>query len=66
MTSFGEVSGRILREPRGSNGFGYDPLFFIDSLGKTTAELPPEEKHRISHRGEALRRLKQLIDRMLY
>jgi XTP/dITP diphosphohydrolase len=63
MTSFGAVAGRILREPRGSNGFGYDPLFYIDSRGKTTAELPPEEKHRISHRGEALRRLRELIDR---
>jgi XTP/dITP diphosphohydrolase len=62
MTSFGEVTGRILREPRGSNGFGYDPLFFIDSLGKTTAELPPEEKHRISHRGAALRRLRELMN----
>jgi XTP/dITP diphosphohydrolase len=63
MTTFGDVHGRILRDARGSNGFGYDPLFFIDSLGKTTAELPPEEKHRISHRGQALRRLKELIDR---
>jgi XTP/dITP diphosphohydrolase len=63
MTAFGEVAGRILREPRGTNGFGYDPLFFIDSLGKTTAELAPEEKHRISHRGIALRRLRQSIDR---
>jgi len=65
MTSFGCVSGRILRKPRGSNGFGYDPLFLIDSLGKTTAELAPQEKHRISHRGEALRRLRQLIDQHL-
>jgi XTP/dITP diphosphohydrolase len=63
MTAYGEVAGRILREPRGTNGFGYDPLFFIDSLGKTTAELAPEEKHRISHRGTALRRLRQSIDR---
>jgi XTP/dITP diphosphohydrolase len=65
MTSFGEVHGRILRQARGSNGFGYDPLFFIDSLGKTTAELAPEEKHRISHRGQALRRLRELIERNL-
>jgi XTP/dITP diphosphohydrolase len=63
MTSFGSVSGQILRQPRGSNGFGYDPLFLVESLGKTTAELSPEEKHRISHRGQALRRLRQLIDR---
>jgi XTP/dITP diphosphohydrolase len=64
MTSFGAVSGQILRASRGSNGFGYDPLFFIDSLGKTTAELSSDEKHRISHRGNALRRLRQLIDRL--
>ena len=57
------VEGRILHQPRGAGGFGYDPLFQIDVLGRTTAELPPEEKHRISHRGKALRRLKGLIDR---
>ncbi len=61
LTSYGEVAGRMLREPRGSNGFGYDPLFLIDELGKTTAELLPDEKHRISHRGNALRRLHDLI-----
>ena len=55
--------GRILRAPRGSNGFGYDPLFFIDELSRTTAELPPDEKHRISHRGKALRRLSALMSR---
>jgi len=65
MTSFGEVSGRIIREARGGNGFGYDPLFFIDSMDKTTAELPPEEKHKISHRGTALRRMHELIDRCI-
>jgi non-canonical purine NTP pyrophosphatase (RdgB/HAM1 family) len=63
MTSLGEVAGRILREPRGSNGFGYDPLFFIDSLGQTTAELHPAQKHQISHRGQALRRLREVMDR---
>jgi XTP/dITP diphosphohydrolase len=55
------VEGRILRELRGSNGFGYDPMFLIDALGKTTAELSPEEKHAISHRGKALRRMKALM-----
>jgi XTP/dITP diphosphohydrolase len=54
FTARDAVEGRILRNPRGSNGFGYDPLFLIDELGRTTAELPPEEKHRISHRGKAL------------
>ena len=55
------VAGRIIHEPRGSNGFGYDPLFLIDSLGKTTAELDPDHKHRISHRGKALRQLRALL-----
>lgn len=52
----GTVEGRIIashEQPRGQNGFGYDPLFFIPSLGKTTAELAPAEKNRISHRGKA-------------
>ncbi len=59
LTSRDTVEGRIIHEPRGDNGFGYDPLFFIDSLGKTTAELPPERKHQISHRGKALARMKK-------
>ena len=63
LTAEDSVEGRILRAARGSGGFGYDPLFLIDELGKTTAELAPEEKHRISHRGKALRRLRALMDR---
>jgi XTP/dITP diphosphohydrolase len=61
LTAHGTVEGRILREPRGSNGFGYDPLFLIDALGRTAAELPPAEKHAISHRGQALKRLRGLM-----
>jgi non-canonical purine NTP pyrophosphatase (RdgB/HAM1 family) len=61
LTAQDAMEGRILRIPRGSNGFGYDPLFEIESLGRTSAELSPQEKHRISHRGKALRRLRQLI-----
>lgn len=53
----GKVEGEIIPEGRGLNGFGYDPLFFLPSLGKTMAELPMEEKNRISHRGQALREL---------
>ncbi len=49
--------GEIARLARGSNGFGYDPLFFIPSLAKTAAELAPEHKNRISHRGMALAKL---------
>ena len=62
LTARDTVEGRILREPRGNNGFGYDPLFFIESMGRTTAELLPDEKHRISHRGKALRRLREMME----
>jgi len=53
----GEWRGELLREPRGSGGFGYDPLFLIPKLGKTGAELPLELKNQISHRGMALAKL---------
>ena len=51
----GEVHGELLREPRGENGFGYDPIFYYPPLGMTTAELPPEEKNRVSHRANAVK-----------
>ena len=57
----GEVHGELLREPRGEHGFGYDPIFYYPPLGMTTAELPPEVKNRVSHRGEALRILYQKL-----
>ncbi|MGA2229876.1 MAG: RdgB/HAM1 family non-canonical purine NTP pyrophosphatase [Tepidisphaeraceae bacterium] len=63
MTASDWVHGRILRAARGEGGFGYDPLFFLDSHGKTTAELPPEEKNALSHRGKALARMRGLICR---
>ena len=53
----GRWNGEIIANPRGENGFGYDPHFLIPSLGKTTAELAPEEKNALSHRGQALRAL---------
>jgi XTP/dITP diphosphohydrolase len=53
--------GEIARSPRGSNGFGYDPLFLLPALGKTAAELDPVEKNRISHRALALARLLELL-----
>lgn len=62
LTTRGTVTGRIIDMPRGENGFGYDPLFLIDELQKTTAELEPDEKHRISHRGCALRRMRDLMN----
>ena len=52
----GEAQGRILHEPRGSGGFGYDPLFYFPALHKTFAELSPEEKAAVSHRGQAFRK----------
>ena len=61
LTAQDAVEGVMLRGPRGTNGFGYDPLFLIPSLGKTTAELEPDEKHAISHRGKALRRMRELM-----
>ncbi len=53
----GRLRGRIVGEPRGTNGFGYDPVFVPDGETRTTAELAPEEKDAISHRGRALRAL---------
>jgi len=54
--------GEIARAPRGANGFGYDPLFLVPSLQKTAAELAPDLKNRISHRGIALRKLLGLLN----
>ena len=51
----GEIHGELTREPAGENGFGYDPIFYYPPLGKTTAELEPEEKNAVSHRGNALK-----------
>lgn len=53
----GTWEGRILREPRGDNGFGYDPIFFVPTEGCSSAELDPATKNRLSHRGQALRKL---------
>jgi len=53
----GRMPGRLVREPRGTNGFGYDPIFVADGKTLTNGELPPEEKDAISHRGKALRAL---------
>jgi XTP/dITP diphosphohydrolase len=57
-TFTGALEGVILSEPRGTEGFGYDPLFFVPGYGLTLAELPLEVKNAISHRGKALARLK--------
>jgi len=57
----GAFEGMIARSGAGDNGFGYDPLFYIPDIGCTAAELPPEEKNRISHRGQAVRRFAKLL-----
>ena len=53
----GTWEGRILLEPRGMSGFGYDPIFFVPTHNRSSAELPPEVKNKLSHRGQALRAL---------
>ena len=59
----GTVEGIIGYEEKGEKGFGYDPIFYLPERGCTTAELPPEEKNSISHRGNALRLMKELLER---
>ena len=61
QTFTGNCRGMITRAPRGENGFGYDPIFYIPSLDKTIAELLPEEKHLISHRGMAAHKAVQWL-----
>ncbi|HUW64828.1 MAG TPA: XTP/dITP diphosphatase [Spirochaetia bacterium] len=65
FTLDGTCDGLILPEPRGEGGFGYDPLFYLPEYGKTMAELSPELKNRISHRGRAMAWLVQLLDWLL-
>jgi len=59
------VEGQIGHGPAGENGFGYDPLFYVPKLGCTTAQLPPERKNAISHRGKAVRRFAALLTELL-
>ena len=62
LNAVGEVIGRLLLEPRGKNGFGYDPLFLPDGYDQTTAELSLDEKNKISHRSKAFNLLLKLIN----
>jgi XTP/dITP diphosphohydrolase len=64
-TASGTVEGLIVDEPRGGHGFGYDPHFLVPALGLTTAEMEPEQKNRLSHRGEALRALRPKLRSLL-
>ncbi|MCQ2505694.1 MAG: RdgB/HAM1 family non-canonical purine NTP pyrophosphatase [Lachnospiraceae bacterium] len=66
FTTRAVFDGEIAYEAKGSNGFGYDPIFYIPSFGKTTAEMSPEEKNEISHRGKAFRQLREIIEKEVY
>jgi XTP/dITP diphosphohydrolase len=63
--AFGVVDGVIVDEPRGRHGFGYDPHFYVPEYGMTTAEMSPEQKNRISHRGKAFRAIRPQIERLV-
>ena len=63
LTSDGQAEGRILFEPAGVNGFGYDPLFYTEVYGKSFAQLTPQQKNEISHRGKALRAMRKLVEK---
>lgn len=62
----GTVEGFIACEARGESGFGYDPVFLLPGRGRTLAELPPEEKNAVSHRGEAARKVRPVLEGLLH
>lgn len=66
LTAQGVVEGRIAYEPKGENGFGFDPIFYLPEYGCTTAQLSEEEKNSISHRGRALRAMKQKLEKKVF
>lgn len=61
----GDVAGEIIPEERGSDGFGYDPIFYIPELGHTMAELPMDEKNKVSHRARAVLAARPVLERVL-
>lgn len=63
-TTKGVIEGLLAHEPKGTNGFGYDPIFFHPESGCTTGELDPEEKNKISHRGIALRKMVEVLEQV--
>ena len=65
LTYEASCQGEIARTPAGENGFGYDPVFFYPPAGRTFAQMSPEEKGRVSHRGKALYELRQEFDKVL-
>jgi XTP/dITP diphosphohydrolase len=64
-TTDGVIEGEIAREPNGQGGFGYDPVFYLSDYGLTMAQLPADEKHRISHRGRAALSISPLLNQFL-
>ncbi|MGC8754389.1 MAG: XTP/dITP diphosphatase [Thermosulfidibacteraceae bacterium] len=64
--TYGVCEGVIVDKPRGTFGFGYDPIFYLPKFGKTMAELTTEEKNAMSHRGKALRTMKEIIKEVLF
>ncbi|HIQ05645.1 MAG TPA: RdgB/HAM1 family non-canonical purine NTP pyrophosphatase, partial [Anaerolineae bacterium] len=64
-TTYGSCEGVIADSPRGQHGFGYDPVFFLPDMGKTMAELSPEKKNEISHRGRAARAAKVVLQNLM-
>lgn len=60
-TATGVIEGKLAHEPKGENGFGYDPVFYLPERGCTTGELMPEEKNAISHRGIAIRKMVEIL-----
>jgi XTP/dITP diphosphohydrolase len=65
LTYIGKCEGEITLEPKGENGFGYDPLFYYPALSKTFAQMTGEEKNRVSHRGKAMSELRQEFDKVM-
>ena len=61
LTTIGECHGTLTYAPVGENGFGYDPIFYMEQFGRTLAEVTPEEKNSVSHRGRALRAMKEKL-----
>ena len=64
-TAFGTCEGVISHDRKGTNGFGYDPIFFVPELGKMMAELQPKEKAAISHRGNAIKKIEEELPNLL-